>query len=289
MVLAGCDDEEEKTRLYDYQCNVPDFNSPITYTREEVTYDSIEGIDLLATIYKPDTDAISPGMVAVHGGGWITGTRDYLEGFCDYYAKRGFVIMNIEYRLGNNTYIYPGMIQDVISAIRYFRNQAENYNLDPNCLGVMGSSAGGHLSTLAGYVSDDTTLYRDCSGCGQAGGETRFVVSYYGVYDFVYDESMQVLAGTMLEGDTLFDDASPITYADDKQIHLWFAHGTEDQVVNIVQAYSMRDHLESANKDYTFLELQGYQHFFVNGETVSDDLLSTFPNLEEFFTYALTH
>ncbi len=58
----------------------------------------------------------------------------------------GFVL---KYRLGSGGYRHPAMMQDVLRAIRYVRANAEKWRLDPNRIGVMGSSAGGHLASTA--------------------------------------------------------------------------------------------------------------------------------------------
>lgn len=58
----------------------------------------------------------------------------------------GFVL---KYRLGSGGYRHPAMMRDVQRAIRYVRANAEKWNLDPNRIGVMGSSAGGHLAATA--------------------------------------------------------------------------------------------------------------------------------------------
>ncbi len=58
----------------------------------------------------------------------------------------GFVL---KYRLASGGYKHPAMMQDVQRAIRYVRANAEKWNLDPDRIGVMGSSAGGHLAATA--------------------------------------------------------------------------------------------------------------------------------------------
>lgn len=58
----------------------------------------------------------------------------------------GFVL---KYRLSTSGYKHPAMMQDVLRALRYVRANAEKWGLDPNRIGVMGSSAGGHLAATA--------------------------------------------------------------------------------------------------------------------------------------------
>ncbi len=63
--------------------------------------------------------------------------------------EQGITAFVLKYRLGSNGYRHPAMMQDVQRAIRYVRASAGNWRLDPNKIGIMGSSAGGHLASTA--------------------------------------------------------------------------------------------------------------------------------------------
>ncbi|HEY3136374.1 MAG TPA: alpha/beta hydrolase, partial [Blastocatellia bacterium] len=73
------------------------------------------------------------------------------EGF--HYAlwlnEQGITAFVLKYRLGTGGYKHPAMMQDVLRAIRYVRANAEKWKLDSHRIGVMGSSAGGHLASTA--------------------------------------------------------------------------------------------------------------------------------------------
>ena len=90
--ICGCEDTDDPG----YQCLVPDFQATYPYSTEEIIFDSPNNIDLAATIYDVDHPSPGPGLVVVHGGGWTLGSRDIMETFCEYWAQRGFDIMNIE-------------------------------------------------------------------------------------------------------------------------------------------------------------------------------------------------
>jgi acetyl esterase/lipase len=77
------------------------------------------------------------GMLAGHEG------KDYAE-WLNENGVAGFVL---KYRLGSAGYRHPVMLQDVSRAIRTVRARAGEWNIDPKRIGVMGSSAGGHLAS----------------------------------------------------------------------------------------------------------------------------------------------
>lgn len=67
----------------------------------------------------------------------------------------GFITHNRLVRRGNR---YPDMLQDVQRSIQIVRDSARKYNIDPNKVGVMGFSAGGHLAAMSGIYFDTDVL-----------------------------------------------------------------------------------------------------------------------------------
>ncbi len=67
-----------------------------------------------------------------------------------WYAKNGVTAFVLKYRTAESLYHYPSMLQDIQRAIQLVRENAEEWDIDPNKVGVIGFSAGGHLVTMAG-------------------------------------------------------------------------------------------------------------------------------------------
>jgi acetyl esterase/lipase len=106
-------------------------------------------IPTLTPFFAPSAKATGASFVICPGGGYAALAPH--EGF--HYAlwlnEQGIAAFVLEYRLGTGGYRHPAMMQDVQRAIRYVRANAEKWGLDPNRIGVMGSSAGGHLASTA--------------------------------------------------------------------------------------------------------------------------------------------
>jgi acetyl esterase/lipase len=103
----------------------------------------------LTPYFAPAGKATGASIVICPGGGYANLAPH--EGF--HYAlwlnEQGITAFVLKYRLGSNGYRHPAMMQDVQRSIRYVRANAQKWNLDPNRIGVMGSSAGGHLASTA--------------------------------------------------------------------------------------------------------------------------------------------
>jgi acetyl esterase/lipase len=108
-----------------------------------------------------------PGIVVIHGGGWIEGdkssfaSREHgVPGNIVDFAALGFVAATINYRLAGEA-PFPAALEDCKNAVRWLRAHAREYHLDPNHIGAYGNSAGGHLAMLLGMVGPDAHLEGD--------------------------------------------------------------------------------------------------------------------------------
>lgn len=92
---------------------------------------------------KPSGSAI----VICPGGGYGGLAPHEGKGYADWLVARGIHCFVLKYRLGSAGYRHPVMLKDVSRAIRTVRANAVSWKIDPNRIGVMGSSAGGHLAS----------------------------------------------------------------------------------------------------------------------------------------------
>jgi acetyl esterase/lipase len=101
--------------------------------------------ELKMDVYRPKEGGEKlPACVLVHGGGWVAGDKERFTPLALGLAQRGYVVANIEYRLGPVAK-YPAAAQDCNLAVRFVRAEAQRFGIDPNRIGAWGGSAGGHL------------------------------------------------------------------------------------------------------------------------------------------------
>jgi acetyl esterase/lipase len=123
-----------------------------TYPAEmkTLTYASRGGTDLLVDLYLPQgVSGRLPVILFLHGGGWSGGTRTTGPDFKRFFAQDGFAVASIEYRLTPSG-VFPNNAEDVKTAIRWLRANANAHGLNPQRIGIWGTSAGGHLAGIAG-------------------------------------------------------------------------------------------------------------------------------------------
>lgn len=100
------------------------------------------------TPYLPDSDKKSDAAIVICPGGAYAGLAQH-EGndYALFLNKAGITCFVLKYRLGTHGYKHPAMLQDVQRAVRLVRSKAEQWKINPDKIGVMGSSAGGHLAS----------------------------------------------------------------------------------------------------------------------------------------------
>ena len=112
-------------------------------------------------IYPADKSNNTGTAVVIFPGGSYSHTMGIAtEGFgvAEWLNKQGINAFVVKYRTGNRGYHHPAMIEDAQYAIHYVRQHAKEYGIDPNKVGAMGFSAGGHLVTMTGAFSKDNYL-----------------------------------------------------------------------------------------------------------------------------------
>lgn len=128
----------------------------------EITYKN-----LLFDLYQPKKDTTNdrPLVIIVHGGAFVSGSKDdrnqSIVGYCDSLAVRGYVVASIDYRVGltlkniKNELFVDSLdfkravqwgVQDLQVAIRFFRNHAGEYDIDREKIFVIGNSSGAILA-----------------------------------------------------------------------------------------------------------------------------------------------
>jgi acetyl esterase/lipase len=95
------------------------------------------------------TNGTGAAMIVCPGGGYSRLAPHEGHDYALWLNSRGISAFVLKYRLGADGYRYPVEYQDVARAIRLVRARAKEWNLNPNRIGVMGSSAGGHVASMA--------------------------------------------------------------------------------------------------------------------------------------------
>lgn len=115
------------------------------------------------TIFEPQRGQANGSAVVILPGGAYAHLAAVLEGreVADWFTVRGFRAFVLQYRLSSNGYLLPVPLLDARRAMQLVRARAADYHIDPNRIGIMGFSAGGHLAALASVQPVDGNAEAD--------------------------------------------------------------------------------------------------------------------------------
>jgi len=104
-------------------------------------------IPTLTPFFPDPAKATGAAIVICPGGGYAGLAPHEGEGYARFLNQQGIAGLVLKYRLGSGGYHHPAMLQDAARAVRLVRARAGEWKLDPKRIGIMGSSAGGHLTS----------------------------------------------------------------------------------------------------------------------------------------------
>jgi len=106
--------------------------------------------------YTPDgLDRPVPGLLQIHGGGFVIGDLDTEQGQCVALCRNlGVVVVSVDYRLAPET-PFPGGLEDCFAALTWVSAHSNELQLDPARLGIIGTSAGGGLAAATALLARD--------------------------------------------------------------------------------------------------------------------------------------
>jgi acetyl esterase/lipase len=216
-------------------------------TQLGLVYAEHDGTKLIGDLYQPKGVTKAPMLVAIHGGGWQVGNRDFYQYWGPFLARNGYAVFSIEYRLGKPG-VYPAAVYDAKAAIQFVRAKAAEFDIDPSRIGLIGDSAGGHLSALLALAGDQfNSAYRDDANAAVP-ANVKAVVAFYGVYDMLAQWTHDLvsrprdnitekfLGASPAVNRRVYFESSPISYATvaPNRPRFLLIHGTDDDIVEPV-------------------------------------------------------
>ncbi|MCB1225911.1 MAG: alpha/beta hydrolase, partial [Verrucomicrobiales bacterium] len=215
-------------------------------------------------VYVPDADGLYPCILDIHGGGWKSRQIESDKPMMERLAQRGFVTALVSYRLSTQA-PYPAALHDCKAALRALRAHAAEWKIDPERIGCMGGSAGGHLS---GLVSMTTGLpefegdgpYPEQSSAVKAAIVMAATQDLQAAYMTHPSEGVVLFLGTPEEHPEHYRDASPITHVRKGVPPTIFIEGEKD-TVKIGRA-EMMDQLKKLKIDTGVHTLKNAPHPF---------------------------
>lgn len=104
----------------------------------------------LLTYFPPAEEVKTDiALIVFPGGGYKNLSEHEGEGYAEYFSSHGIHCFVVKYRLGSDGHRHPAMLEDALAAIQTVRRESRGFGVNPRKIGVVGSSAGGHIAAHA--------------------------------------------------------------------------------------------------------------------------------------------
>jgi acetyl esterase/lipase len=207
-----------------------------------------------------------PGIVVVRGGGWRQGDKEGFAFIAGYLAKSGFAAVCIEYRTSGEAR-FPAAVHDTKAAVRWLRANASRYGVDPQEIGAIGGSAGGHLVALLGTSHYEKEL-EGAGGNADASSRVQAVVAMAPVTDFrtvSLDRSAEAFIGRPLQEQAEeWKAASPIVYVNQESAPILLIHSRIDKTVPHEQSVILQARYKEVGRPAELVTIADAAHAFWN-------------------------
>ena len=231
---------------------------------QDVIYGDADGVALVMDVFTPTGPKNGIGIIDVASGAWASDRgkiHDHMRAGCyDIFCGRGYTVFAV--RPGSlSRFPVPDMIQHLRTATKWVQHHAGLYGIDPQSLGLMGASAGGHLASLLVVLTPPTDKGKGENAKTESGNidqpfkavgvffpPTEFM-NYHGTNDFAKDEQSKkrilALAAPRDHSNCTPDTArlaelarsiSPALLVDRKQPPFLIIHGDADPLVPLHQS-----------------------------------------------------
>lgn len=234
-------------------------------TRRDVTYARYGDRTLEMDIYRPKGEwGALPAVVCIHGGGWAKGDRTSHAKIAQALAARGYVAATISYRLSGEA-PFPAQIYDCKAAVRFLRANAKTYGINPDQIGAIGLSAGGHLTALLA-TSGGVKELEGNGGHAQFSSTIQAAVPMGAQTDLLSDRTREIsaieargkiwrqfLGGALADQPDTYRLASPLHHLDKADPPIWLITGQNDDPSTHATAFRQRMQQLGLQSDLTII------------------------------------
>jgi len=239
----------------------------------DIVYGKGDRVDLQLNLAIPKGKGPFPAVVCIHGGGWYQGQRQDMDFMTELLSRRGYVAATVSYRLVPNAR-FPAQIEDCKAAVRWLRSNSGKYRINPDRIGAIGPSAGGHLACLLG-VTDKKHGLEGSGGNPEHSSRVQAVVSFFGRTKFekkTWSKELEekifvpLIGASFDDKPELYKRISPITYVSRTSPPFLFVHGAEDKLVPLQDSTDMAEKLQAAGVSAKVVIVEGVGHGWWEGE-----------------------
>jgi len=249
----------------------------------DVVYGVLSGLSLVMDVYHPPVP-LRRGVVLIPGSGWDGRERgytdwqlkngdSYINPLRDALVDSGFTVFVPNTRMAPE-HRFPAPVDDVRRAVRFIRFHAARFGIEPDPIGAVGHSTGGHLAAMAGVLDDDPDLQQSRLPEEHASSRVQAVVTIASPHDltvntallwaftvsFLGERAPMDESFTEYKREGIYAEASTVTHVTPDDAAFMLIHGTGDANVTFKQLPIMADAVRGAGLPLKVVEIESDSH-----------------------------
>lgn len=253
---------------------MPGVSTAVEFSVEECVYHTPRGIPLIARIYRPKVEHKTAAVVDAHGGRWCAEDRLTNQAIDSALAAAGILVMALDFRVPPQG-TYPRPVSDINFAIRWLKHHAQELNVDPDCIGAVGTSSGGHQLLLTALRPDDPDFAVDQPEMKESASLT-FLVACWPVsdpairYDYALSKGMHdhvACHDAYWTSREQMEEGSPMRLVRERQATHWpplmLVQGTADSILSPHMSQIFARAYAEQGGSVALNEYEGQGHTFI--------------------------
>ena len=239
-------------------------NNAVVTEIKEVVYQKDQNRALHFDAFFNSKQKKNPALIMIHGGGWRSGNKNQMHDMAREIAPKGYSCFAIEYRLSLEAK-YPQGIIDVKNAIKFIKDNAGKFNVDPNKIAVLGCSSGGQMAALIG-TTNEILDFEDKTFKSKSSSKVQAIIDIDGVLAFKHPESSEGdmasfwLGGTCAEKPENWKNAAALNHTGKSTPPILFInssfarfHAGRDDMIAILNEYKIYSEVKTIeNSPHSF-------------------------------------
>lgn len=279
----------------------------LKYTKTELIYGRKDGMALTMLMHAPKQQANGKAIIYVLSGNWVSSERmlDAFPKASALYIDAGYTVFGVMVGC-QPRYAIPDEIIDLKRAVRFVRYNAKQYGIDPDHIGITGSSSGGHLSLMIATADDvadaksfdpvdkvsarvqaaavfypptDFLNYGKPNSFSQVSQAGLALMGVAGAFDFkVWNDTTRtyVSVTSMEKKAQIAKEISPINFVTPDDPPVFIIYGNKDIVVPTQQSESIIAKFREAGVPCEFMIKEGGGHGWRNREVEEKNFVTWF-------------
>ena len=237
-----------------------------------VVFGMYSGLALLMDVYYPENPN-GYGIIHITGSGWsrrftldakMINHNRHVKIDGEALVKAGYTLFSINHRAAPR-FLYPAAVEDAQRAVRFIRYHADKFGINPDRIGAIGGSSGGHLVCMLGVLDGNETPADD-TPINRISSKVQCVIARAAPTSFLESSIGDSFLGFKKRDRPssieykIAQEASPIYHVSPDDPPFLLIHGDKDEIVPVAHSINMAKKLREMNVESKLYVVEGGAH-----------------------------